>query len=89
MMDEYRQKPDFKIGDTFYALNLHRCGWARCTVAGFVEKQIVFRFYGKHKQWWHYEIKSFYGFNLSFNSRIFVKTLKETKLDEYIYNKRG
>ncbi len=24
---------------------------------------IVFKYYGKHKQWWHYEIKELWDFN--------------------------
>jgi len=29
----------------------------KCHVIAVVEEQVVYRWYGKHKQWWHYEIE--------------------------------
>lgn len=47
---------DFKIGDTYKAKL-----WGRkykihiCAVVD--ERQICFKWYGKHKQWWHYQVE--------------------------------
>jgi len=35
------------------------------------DKMIVSKFYGIHKKWWHYEIESKYGMDLSFDSGLY------------------
>jgi hypothetical protein len=35
------------------------------------DKMIVYKFYGIHKQWWHYEIESKYVMDLSFDSGLY------------------
>jgi len=37
--------------------------------------QIVFCWYGKHKQWWHYQVESIFFFELGFKR----DTIKEVK----------
>ena len=54
----------YKIGDCFYE---KRQTYKYHIVAIFIsepdtEPQIVYKYYGKHKQWWHYEVKSVYEF---------------------------
>jgi len=46
---------DFKIGETFrikdYKIHI-------CAIVD--EEMVVYKYYGKHKQWWHYEVESRY-----------------------------
>jgi hypothetical protein len=48
---------EFKVGETYHILlsdikpyKIHICGIID-------ENQVVFKYFGRHKQWWHYEVK--------------------------------
>lgn len=41
------------------------------------EPQIVYKYFGIHKRWWHYEIQSLYAFNMYFESGLY--SLKRKK----------
>ena len=48
------------IGQIFYQeMGLHVY---KCRVVALLDKercpQVVYRYYGKHKQWWHYKVES-------------------------------
>ena len=43
------------------------------------EPQIVYRYYGKHKQWWHYCLISEYMFNSNFEIGYFKKKRPPSK----------
>ena len=49
-------KMDFKIGQN-YKLRIGQHVYKIHIVAIIDETQIVYKYYGKHKQWWHYEIQ--------------------------------
>ena len=50
----------FKEGDTFY-LPKGPGGDYKCHAAGIVDEDVVvYRWYGKKKQWWHYEVEPAY-----------------------------
>jgi hypothetical protein len=38
---------------------------------GLFSKQIVYKYYGKRKQWWHYDIVGFYSFNMRLESGLY------------------
>jgi len=50
---------EFKPGDMHYLLWVHGPGKPHkihiLTIVD--EHQVVYKWYGRHKQWWHYEIK--------------------------------
>lgn len=46
-----------KIGDTFKHPRMMGPSFRpKCHVRGFVDGQVIFRWYGRRKQWWHYEV---------------------------------
>lgn len=52
----------FKVGDTFHIL-LNGQNPAKpphkCHVVGIVDVDyVVYKWYGRHKQWWHYDVMS-------------------------------
>lgn len=52
---------DFKVGDTHQVSQITPNGrkFYKIHILAVVDQcQIVFKWYGKHKQWWHYEVKS-------------------------------
>jgi len=60
-------KPRVKIGDVFYR-NIAGPFKYKCHVVALLldepKPQIVWKYYGKHKQWWHYQIESIWIFNV-------------------------
>lgn len=60
---------DLNVGETFYYRN-----YKYHVVSIINEKpypQIVYKYYGKYKQWWHYEIESIFSFNDKLHVGIF------------------
>lgn len=59
----YKILTELKEGDTF--VNEHNY---KCHVVTNLPKEsgghIVFKWYGKHKQWWHYYVESYFYFEL-------------------------
>jgi len=42
--------------------------------------QIIYKYFGRHKQWWHYKIESLYLFNRMLESNLYSrKRFKEIK----------
>jgi hypothetical protein len=63
-------------GDVFYSREL---GIYKNHIVAIVgnENQIVWKYYGKHKQWWHYEIQSIYSFNQSLKIGLYKLNRKD------------
>jgi len=38
--------------------------------------QVVFKYFGKYKQWWHYEIESMFSFNLCIDNGRYAFKIK-------------
>lgn len=54
-----------KPGEKYRMLgNMHCMGSTKIHILAVVEGMIVYKWYGKHKQWWHYQIESPYLFLL-------------------------
>lgn len=57
---------DFKEGETYRAEFQDGCGSKKIHIVKVINEglsfapMIVYRFFGSHKQWWHYQIKSAY-----------------------------
>jgi hypothetical protein len=49
----------FEVGGTFkLAKGLPRDKLYRCHILAIVDEDyVVYKWYGKHKQWWHYEVE--------------------------------
>lgn len=45
----------FEVGKIFYTCANR--GFYKNYVVAIVEGMIVYKYYGKHKQWWHYEVR--------------------------------
>ncbi len=41
---------------------------------------IVFKYYGKHKQWWHYELKELWNFNSWVEGGLYLLNKKDKNL---------
>jgi hypothetical protein len=41
--------------------------------------QIIYKYFGKHKRWWHYQIESMYGFNLMWESKLYAPSINELR----------
>ena len=54
---------DIKCGDTFHRKGREYKYHIVKILNQEEEPQIVYKYYGKHKQWWHYEVESIFGFN--------------------------
>lgn len=53
-LDECAEK--VKVGDVFYEFKGPGKPY-KCHIVAIVEKyQAVYRWYGRHKQWWHYQV---------------------------------
>ena len=52
---------DLKVGNCFYEKKSEVYKYHVVAILE-NEEQIVFKYFGKRKQWWHYEIKSFYEY---------------------------
>jgi hypothetical protein len=61
-----------KIGDCFYEKNYSRYKYHVVAVLE-EEEQVIFKYYGKRKQWWHYIIKSFYEIDSWFECGLYYK----------------
>jgi hypothetical protein len=64
---------DFKPGQTF-RVAFHIQARYKIHIVAIVENMVVFKYYGKHKQRWHYEIKTPFSVQLLINSE---KSLKQ------------
>lgn len=64
---------DLKIGDCFYKKNDKR----KFHIIDFVEDDetilVIYKFYGIHKQWWHYKIEEYFDFNESMKIGLYTK----------------
>ncbi len=54
---------DLKAGDIFYDKDKYKCHIV-ALLKNEKQPQIVYKYYGKHKQWWHYFVVSEYEFDL-------------------------
>ena len=67
-----------KVGDVFYK-KYDRNKYHIVAILDEPEKQIVYKFYGIHKQWWHYKItelwdmKEWFKYNLYSFKRFNIK----------------
>ena len=61
-----------KVGDVFYK-KYDRNKYHIVAILDEPEKQIVYKFYGIHKRWWHYDIKSEYSMNHAFEIGLYSK----------------
>ena len=48
-----------KVGDTF-ALRMHGKHYKAHVLAIIDEEYVVYKWYGRHKQWWHYNIECWF-----------------------------
>ena len=68
---------EFKIGDTFYSATKGRLGERyKCHVLAIVDDSyVVYKWYGRCKQWWHYEIghKNFLEMEIERDSKLIKK----------------
>lgn len=72
---------DFNVGDTFYSKEVGSV-YKNHIVAILTEEDvpmIVYKYYGKHRQWWHYEIKAVYEFNWYIRDGFYVKNKDHLK----------
>ena len=61
------EKNNFKIGQKYY-LNRGLGKQYKIHIVGIVENNMVaFKWYGRHKQYWHYEIKHFKSLKFEIN----------------------
>ena len=70
---------EFKAGQRYHMLNnQHRIGRTKIHIVAVIEDDghiiIVYKWYGLHKQWWHYEIESQYAMDLMIQFGQLVKT---------------
>lgn len=50
------------------------------------EEIVVLKWFGKHKQWWHYEIMTFYDIDIRMESKpILISTERITPIQECNY----
>ncbi len=69
--------PKFKAGDCFYKKN-DSYKYHIVTILE-DEGQIVYKYFGKYKQWWHYEIEDFDNFQIYFKIGLYY--FKDNKND--------
>lgn len=66
--------PVMNVGDCFYYQNGTEY---KHHIVAIVEDgenvMVVHKYYGKHKQWWHYEIEYVYGFNHAIKIGLYTK----------------
>lgn len=68
----YKTIQDLKEGDTFVDDDGYKCH----VLANLKkEEQIVFKYYGKHKQYWHYFVESYFWFELRLRTNETGETL--------------
>ena len=63
---------ELKVGDVFYDEDNYKC-YVVSILAEEKEPQVVYKYYGKHKQWWHYFVKSEYWLERSFELGLWKK----------------
>lgn len=57
-MEQENKEKTYKIGDTFHLLKGPLPAY-KCHIVGIVdENMIVYKWYGRHKQWWHYSVEA-------------------------------
>lgn len=63
---------DIKEGSIFYKI-INGIQY-KCYIVSILKEekqpQIVYKYYGKCKQWWHYKVISEYGLNMEFNFKL-------------------
>ena len=62
--------------------NKHNFGGTKIHVLAIVEGMVVYRWYGKHKQWWHYYIESPFFLAAMKENKTLVKYKKSKKKEE-------
>ena len=73
---------DYKPKMTFYEKNDRRKYHVVAVLDEPQGKQVVCKFYGLHKQWWHYEVKSKHEIDSGFKIGLFSITRNDpTKAD--------
>jgi hypothetical protein len=65
-----------KIGDVFY-IQLSYQNYRKCHIVNIFEDNeetmIVYKFYGKYKQWWHYEVEHLWAYENKITAGIIWK----------------
>jgi hypothetical protein len=73
MNDKNLLKMNIKIGENFYQKNDFR----KYHIVGFLENeeipQIIYKYFGRYKQWWHYEVEALYDFYERFKIGLYSK----------------
>lgn len=64
--------PVLSVGDSFYCRD---GGIYKHHVVAVLEEegQVIHKYFGKHKQWWHYKIESIYSFNCYLDIGLYTK----------------
>jgi len=63
----------FNIGDKFHQKNDKRLYHVVAILEEKPDAQVVYKYFGIHKQWWHYEIKSMDDMITHFDIGLFYK----------------
>ena len=69
-----------EVGDTFYRKDYKRNPYKHHIVAILKdenETQVVYKYFGKHKRWWHYEIMSLTNFEYGFEIGLYSYEIPE------------
>ena len=62
-----------KVGDVFHIWKGGNWKRYKCYVLAVVdENYIVYKWYGKHKQWWHYECEDVFLFDMGLDSGRYI-----------------
>ena len=71
---------DLKVGNVFYNKNEGLLDARKCHIVNIFEDDdediIVFKFYGKHKQYWHYRVMPDDDFESNFDAGLFYEKKK-------------
>lgn len=64
---------ELKIGDVFYDKQWNYKHYVVVLLLDEEMPQIVSKYFGRHKQWWHYKIEPLHYFNLAYNGGLYAK----------------
>jgi len=59
------------VGDIFYDTNYYKC-YIVSILKDETPAQVVYKYYGKHKQWWHYFVTSEREFDMCFDAGLWT-----------------
>jgi hypothetical protein len=69
-------KKEIKEGDVFYDEHNYKC-YVVAILKTEKTPQVVFKYYGKHKQWWHYFVKTEWECNSWIETGLYTKKRKK------------